>query len=110
MNTSLASQIGKRLKMAREEAQLTQEEMGGRLDIGRAGYANIETGRSLISVDHLVKLPGILHKPVSYFLGDNSPAADEAYLLELYRAIPEGIAREHILDMVKSLAQRYRKE
>jgi len=108
MDTSLAVQIGKRLRVAREEVQLTQEEMGARLGIGRAGYANIETGRSLISVDHLLKLPGILHKPVTYFLGDNGPAADEAELLQLYRAIPAGIAREHILDMVKSLAQRYR--
>jgi transcriptional regulator with XRE-family HTH domain len=104
--TDLAAQIGKRLKAAREEKRLTQEEMGTYLGIGRAGYANIETGRSLIGVDHLLKLPGKLHKPITYFLGDNgSLPLDEAELLELYKAIPPGPSRKVAFATLRALIE-----
>lgn len=84
----LAKQIGKRLKEARENVQLTQEEVGAALGIGRAAYANIENGRSLLGVDHLLNLPSILHKPVTYFLGINGELPpDESEWLELYRSL-----------------------
>lgn len=86
--SKLAKQIGKRLKEARENVQLTQEEVGAALGIGRAAYANIENGRSLLGVDHLLNLPSILRKPVTYFLGVNGELPqDEAEWLEIYRSL-----------------------
>ena len=86
---SLAQKIGKTIKVARYSANLTQEEVAAPLGIGRAAYSNIENGHSLITVEHLLKLPEILHRPATYFLGiENNLTVDEAEWLELYRLLP----------------------
>lgn len=89
---NLAKEIGKKLQKARKEMRLTQEEVGAKLGIGRPAYANIETGRSLITVEHLLKLPAILQKPVVYFLGieagdHSSEPTEKEMLQEIYTAL-----------------------
>lgn len=105
----LATRIGKQLRRAREESGLTQEEVGTRLGIGRAGYANIENGRSLLQMDHLMKLPEILEKPVTYFLEVESDlSVDEGELLQVYRSIPDAIGRSMVVDVAKTILRRFR--
>lgn len=67
----LARKIGRRLRQARlgTSPRLTQEEVGERLGLGRAGYSNIENGRTLLTTEHLIKLPGIFGKPIPWYLG-----------------------------------------
>lgn len=60
--------IGDRIKKARQDIHLTQEDVAKMLDIGRAAYSNIENGYSTVSVAHLTNLEAILGKSVSYFL------------------------------------------
>lgn len=108
----MALQFGDRIKKAREKKNLTQEDVGKRLGIGRAAYSNIENGHSLVSVEHLVKLVNILEQPIIYFfgLGSGDLSKSEVELLGFYRAIPDGVAREYILDMVKSAADHFRSD
>lgn len=103
----LAREIGRRLKAARENERLTQEEIATALGIGRAAYANIETGRSLLTVEHLIKLPKILKQPVTYFLGiEIDMDEDEARLLAAFRALPkEGPARSFAYRAVWSMTR-----
>lgn len=103
----LAKQIGKRLKQAREEARLTQEEMGSVLGIERAAYANIETGRSLLTIEHLLKLPDTLYKPVTYFLGvETGQSAEEGEAAEIIRQLPEGQPKQYGLTLLRSWADQ----
>ncbi|MBN1220806.1 MAG: helix-turn-helix transcriptional regulator [Anaerolineae bacterium] len=107
--SALAKQIGNRIKTARLAAELTQEEVAAPLGIGRAAYSNIENGHSLVTVDHLLKLPAILHKPVTHFLGietENLTPA-EAEWLELYRILPAD-AKALVLGFVQVAAQQAR--
>lgn len=105
----LAKQIGKRIKIAREEARLTQDDVADKLDIGRAQVANIETGRTLITVEHLLKLPAILNYPVGYFLGvKDELTADEMRLLTIYRSLPQTgptrfFAQKSILSLLEAI-------
>jgi transcriptional regulator with XRE-family HTH domain len=103
----LAVKIGKTIKSARLSAGLTQEEVATPLGIGRAAYSNIENGHSLITVDHLLKLPQILHQPVTYFLGIGAGnlTADEAEWLELYRVLPPE-ARDLVVGFVRLAVQQ----
>ena len=103
----LALKIGKTIKATRLAADLTQEEVAAPLGIGRAAYSNIENGHSLITVDHLLKLPQILHKPVTYFLGIDTEnlTPEEAEWLELYRLLPEE-AKTLVLTFVKVAVQQ----
>ena len=107
--TTLAKTIGNKIKAARLSADLTQEEVAVPLGIGRAAYSNIENGHSLVTVDHLLKLPKVLHKPVTYFLGIETEnlAAEEAEWLELYRILPED-ARALVVTFVKVAVQQAR--
>jgi transcriptional regulator with XRE-family HTH domain len=75
----------------------TQADVADSLGIERASYGQIENGKNALRIEHLVRLPAILHRPVSYFLGldDSAPMLDpdEAELLSLYRALPPDAAR-----------------
>ena len=66
--SQLAKQIGRRIAEAREQAGLSRDEVGKQLGLSERGYGHIEAGRSLITLDHLIQLPRILGKPVTYFL------------------------------------------
>jgi transcriptional regulator with XRE-family HTH domain len=105
--SALAKTIGNKIKAARLAAELTQEEVAVPLGIGRAAYSNIENGHSLVTVDHLLKLPQILYKPVTYFLGieTDNLSAEEAEWLELYRILPED-ARALVVTFVKVAVQQ----
>lgn len=103
----LAKQIGRRLKQAREERRLTQEEMGIALGIERAAYANIETGRSLLTIEHLMKLPDIFQKPVTYFLGvETGQSVEEGEAAEIIRQLPEGPPKQYGLTLLRSWADQ----
>lgn len=87
------SDIGKRLKAARERVGLSQEELGQQLGIGRAAVANIEAGRSAIRVEHLLRLPEVLGQPVTFYLGsDSGLSEDEQKLLSTYRSLQRPVA------------------
>jgi transcriptional regulator with XRE-family HTH domain len=107
---NLAIEIGKRLRAARKKVGMTQEEMGAALGMTRTGYTNLETGRSLLTLDNLLKLPKILHQPAIYFLGmDGELSEDEAELLELYRSLPEDHKKAN-LDGLRGIAAGFRKK
>jgi transcriptional regulator with XRE-family HTH domain len=63
-----AKSIGNRIKQARNDLHLTQEDVADHLKIGRPAYSNIENGHSRIKVKHLDKLARFLGKSVDYFL------------------------------------------
>ena len=72
---------------------MTQVELGDYLGLTRDAISKIENGLSNLSLRHLERLPEILGRPVTYFLGldDPSLSPDESELLHLYRALPPGL-------------------
>lgn len=58
---------------------LTQAEAAERLRLTEATYRSYELGNSMLPIDVLRKLPGVLERPVSYFLGlpDEPRISDE---------------------------------
>lgn len=99
--------VGRLIRQAREDAGLTQSELGDALGISGNAVTKIENGRSALTLGHLTKLPAILHRPVSYFLGiEFDLSADEEELLTLYRALPEGLPREYVFTFIRSWVQQ----
>ena len=73
---------------------MTQVELGDYLGLTRDAISKIENGLSNLSLRHLERLPEILGRPVTYFLGlsdQPSLSPDESELLHLYRALPPGL-------------------
>lgn len=86
--SDLKKLIAGRLRTAREDAELTQNDVAEILGIERASYTQIETGRNWLTIENLFKLQKALNRPVHYFLGlpgMDGLSSDEAELLRLYR-------------------------
>lgn len=67
--------LGKRVKIARKEKRLTQEELASLCDCTPTHICNIENGKIGISLDLLFKISILLGKSMDYFVMDN-PGAD----------------------------------
>jgi len=60
--------LGKKIKLARVERDLTQTQLAKRINAKQKSISRYETGASLPSIETLVKLAKALKKPVGYFL------------------------------------------
>ena len=61
---------GKRIRLARVEADLTQTKLARKMDAKQKSISRYETGDSVPSVETLVKLAKVLRKPTTYFLDE----------------------------------------
>ncbi|RKO67373.1 LexA family protein [Desulfofundulus salinus] len=64
-------EIGKRIKIAREDRGLTQEQLGEKLGFTKTAINLYEKGKRRISIDDLKRISTILGKPLSFFLGES---------------------------------------
>ena len=78
-----ASLIGMRVKTARKEMHLTQEELAGLCDCTPTHICNIENGKIGISLDLLFKISVILEKSMDYFVMDNPSANPQLSLIHI---------------------------
>ena len=60
--------LGKRVKIARKEKRLTQEELASLCDCTPTHICNIENGKIGISLDLLLKISILLGKSMDYFV------------------------------------------
>lgn len=87
---NLSEIITSRIKLAREDAGLTQAELADWLGLSSDAVSKMETGKSTPTIRTIEKLPGILNRSLEWFLGlDRGLAPDEIKLLDLYRALPD---------------------
>ena len=78
--------IAERVKEARKQQGLSQEELGRRMGLTKVAYGDYERVKRLFDTDQLFALERILGRPVSYFLGlATELSADEEQLLSMYR-------------------------
>ncbi len=99
--------IGARIRRAREEAGLTQVELGEALGLGGGAVAQVELGHNALQLKHLLALPKILNRPIAWFLDLPSPAEltpDEEDLLAAYRALAPGYPRKYGLEILQGWA------
>lgn len=87
----LTSEIGRRLREARERTGLTQMALSKTMRIGRTAIARIESGDRRMSADEAVRFARALGVPVSSLLGEGPGASGE--LRELVRAKRREIRR-----------------
>lgn len=114
MSTSkeqLAREIGSKLATARKELGLSRAEVGRKLGLSEKGYGHIEAGRRMLVIEHLLKLPGILDKPITYFLPDAVVSEEERLdplldprLQAIIAVWPD--APEYLKDLVSEVLQR----
>ncbi|MDR2723876.1 MAG: helix-turn-helix domain-containing protein [Holosporaceae bacterium] len=120
---SLDLYIGKRVKARRFSLGISQEKLGGYLDITFQQVQKYEKGINRISASTLYNIANILGVELSYFvegyqqqpsaLGEGSkptyeldqfPKKETAELLRFFYKIPDPSVRKKIMDLVKAIA------
>lgn len=99
--------IGRKITIARKDAQLTQSELPDLIGTSQSNLNHIEKGVVRLTLDTLESLSTALHRPISYFLGINSDLTeDEEQVLQIYRSYPSGgPVRPFALNALRSLLQ-----
>jgi transcriptional regulator with XRE-family HTH domain len=100
--------IANRVRGAREEARLSQEDVAVKLGLTGAGYGHYERSRQVFSVEQIFLLSRILNRPVEWLLGLETSLSDsEGVLLTAYRRIANPETQQMCLDIVTTIAERY---
>ena len=68
--------LGEKLKIARKQAGLSQEQLSEKLGVSRSAVAKWETDNGIPDVDNLKTLSRLLNVSIDYML-DNGEAIDE---------------------------------
>jgi transcriptional regulator with XRE-family HTH domain len=104
--------IGTRVRAARRERGLTQDDLADQVGVSRSAVAQWETGRAGQVTGNLSRIAAVLEVNVEYLLyGDDKRAAgevrqgDELALLRLYREC-EPDDRQMLLRTARRLARR----
>lgn len=66
------TQLGQKVRLVREEAGLSQEELGHRLGCSGVTISSWETGKRRVSLEDLHSLARVLGKPLAFFFPDGS--------------------------------------
>jgi transcriptional regulator with XRE-family HTH domain len=109
---STPEEIGTRIRTARRERGLTQDDLANRIGVSRSAVAQWETGRAGQVTGNLSRIAALLEVSVEHLLnGDDKRSAgearqgDELALLRLYRECdPED--RQMLLRTARRLARR----
>ena len=72
MTDRFNSELGLKIRAAREIRRITQEQLGGAVKLSRTSITNIELGRQRLLVDQLARIAAVLNQPME----DLIPSAD----------------------------------
>ena len=81
--------IGKRIKIARIKADLTQEALAEKTSLSATHMSNIETGNSKLSLPTIVSLANALGVSVDEFLCDSVIHAKDIYSQEIQNLVSD---------------------
>ena len=91
------TQLGERLRQAREYVELSQDEVAKKLDIPRSAVSLIESGQRKVDAIELRRFAQLYQRSVAYFTGE-----------VVSTPIPEDV--EHLARAAKKLSGRDRQE
>ena len=99
------NQIGARIRQARLEKGLTQEQVADKLDVGVTHISHIETGNTIPSMKLFIGIVDLLEVSADSLLCDNLSKAKDAFTSELAKTTSDCSEEEIriIADMAKQL-------
>jgi transcriptional regulator with XRE-family HTH domain len=100
--------VGKRLMLIRLSANLSQGDLGERIDVSAQQIHKYETGENRLSAESIKQMADVFAVPVNYFYGDdaayNTSALDKNIMTITSEIVnfPEDV-RGDLLSLVKSV-------
>ncbi|MFQ5493050.1 MAG: helix-turn-helix domain-containing protein [Candidatus Dojkabacteria bacterium] len=95
--------LGGRIKLAREEAKISQLQVGVSLGVSDKTISGYESGRISPPIDKLQKLADLFKKPITFFLGTDPKDYKISSRLRAVEIMLRDIRRE--LREIKALSQ-----
>ena len=95
--------IGKRIKIARIKADLTQERLAEAVEISPTHMSNIETGTTRVSLSAIVSLANALSVTVDDLLCDSVVKAKVQFEKDIAAVLDD--CDEHEIRIIKDMAQ-----
>lgn len=93
--------IGKRIKIARIHAEMTQEQLSNIVDLSPSHMSNIETGTTRVSLATIVSIANALSVTVDDLLCDNVVKATPQFKLEIANLLKD--CDEHEIRIIKDM-------
>lgn len=97
--------LGKRVKIARKEKRITQEELAALCNCTPTHICNIENGKIGISLELLFKISILLEKSMDYFVMDN-PGVDPQVKINAEIAPKLARCNPQMLDVVDTILDK----
>ncbi|WP_425154877.1 helix-turn-helix domain-containing protein [Candidatus Palauibacter sp.] len=102
------ARLAERLRRAREECGLSQQQVADALGLPRSALSKIEGGTRAVSTLELTKLVDLYAFPASYFLAADDDPPPEDVVHVLLRAIPEMARDAEVGDALRFSVMLYR--
>ena len=100
-------EIVKRIREARQERDLTQQDIADYLGKTAASISDLERGKVQVSASDLHKIAEYLNKPIEYFFGEEYLGDDTQDVIALIRRMPPEI-RANQVAAISSILQLQR--
>src|SRR5258708_9034921 len=100
--TGPARDIGKRLRAARQRANVSQAELAGYLEVTQTAVSYWEAGRRLPGIDDLMKIADFLNTPLAGLLPEES---ERRPLSAVLRAVAEQVDDETLARALELFAE-----
>lgn len=112
--------LGRKLRLARTEAGLSQQALAERLGITFQQVQKYEKGANRIAASRLVSIAAAVDRPISYFLDDSKDAVDASRAIKsaesagaaehttmaaLFAAIDSSRVRKRVIEMLRTIAE-----
>lgn len=99
------NRLGATLKELRNIANMTQSELGQKLNLSKSTIAHYETGANLPSLKILMEYAAIFHTTIDYIVGRTSLKSDSSRLSE--KCI-KNVTNSELLDQFSLLPEKVR--
>ena len=96
--------IAKRIREARKERGLTQQDLANQLGRTAAAISDLERGKVQVNATDLYQISQFLNRPIEYFYGEDYLGSDVQDLIAIIRKMPKDIRKE-ILPNIKIMLQ-----
>jgi len=104
--------LGELIRQAREEVNLSQDELAEHSYMRQSTISDIENGRIEISVSQLLYLSYALNKPITYFfpkgsllISDESPLSEDEFEMLIYAKRLSRDNLKRVIAQIKDLAE-----
>lgn len=101
----MTATLGSRIKTAREEAKMSQLQVGVALSVSDKTISGYESDRIVPPIDKILKLADLLKKPVAFYLGSDTKDYKVSSRLRAVEVMLRDIRQE--LREIKTLTQKF---